>query len=127
MSFHCPSANRVTKGMFGTSHDAGNNGLFFVRSPSIKETALMRIIASDGLGWEHVSVSFAHRCPTWAEMCKVKSLFWDAEDAVMQLHPPESEWVNNHSYCLHLWRPVGTDIPRPPEYMVGIKEKGVLA
>jgi len=50
----------------------------------------------------------------------VKELFWDPEDTVMQLHPPRSEWVNNMPYCLHLWRPVGLAIPRPPNITVGI-------
>ncbi len=60
-------------------------------------------------------------------MCQVKSLFWSDDDCVMQLHPPKSEWVNNHSYCLHLWRPTDTAIQTPPSVMVGFKEIGVLA
>ena len=128
MSFHAPDKYRVNGGQLGTDADAGNNGLFFVRSPNAKETAPMRIIASDGAGWDHVSISFSHRCPTWAEMCLVKSLFWDDEDAVMQLHRPQSEWVNNHNFCLHLWRPTGgAAIPLPPSIMVGFKNAGVLA
>lgn len=63
--------------------------------------------ASDGGGWEHVSVSTIERCPTWDEMCKVKSLFWDDDDLVVQYHPPASEYVNNHPYTLHLWRKSG--------------------
>lgn len=59
-------------------------------------------------------------------MCLVKSIFWDDEDAVMQLHPPRSEWVNNHRYCLHLWRPVGVEIPLPPSWMVGNQKLGNL-
>jgi hypothetical protein len=38
-------------------------------------------------------------------MCHVKELFFDADECVMQLHPPKSEYVNCHQYCLHLWRP----------------------
>lgn len=69
--------------------------------------------------WEHVSVSTATRCPTWEEMCFVKSIFWEPEDVVMQLHPRESEYVNCHPYCLHLWRPVGVPIPTPPFITIG--------
>lgn len=79
------------------------------------------IIASWGLGWEHVSVSRRDATPSWAEMDHVKRLFWDDEEAAMQLHPPRSQWVNNHPYCLHLWRPIDTDIPLPPSVLVGIK------
>jgi hypothetical protein len=59
-------------------------------------------------------------------MCAVKDLFWDHEDTVMQLHPPKSDWVSNHSFCLHMWRPVGIEIPRPPALMVGIAALGTL-
>lgn len=79
-------------------------------------------------GWDHVSIVPANRdrAPTWEEMCFVKSLFWDDEEAVMQLHPPRSQWVNNHPNCLHLWRPVHLEIPMPDPIMVGVKEWGTL-
>lgn len=123
MSFHAPEQFRVTTGRIATTAAAGNNGLFFVRAPKCDT---LRVIISDQEGWEHVSVSLPHRCPTWAEMCRVKALFWDDEDCVMQLHPPKSEWVNNMQYCLHLWRPVGVEIPRPPALMVGVAGLGTL-
>jgi len=75
-------------------------------------------IASSGCGWEHVSVSRANRCPTWEEMAHIKNLFWEEEDAVMQLHPPKSKYVNTHPFCLHLWRPKEADIPLPPTILV---------
>jgi hypothetical protein len=54
-------------------------------------------------------------------MCFIKDTFWDGEDCVMQLHPPRSEYVNNHPYCLHLWRPTdGRVIPQPPSIFVGV-------
>ena len=120
MSFHVPHQYRVRKGLLGTTDKHGNNGAFLVPTGDKFD---LQVIASDGLGWEHVSVSLPGRTPTWEEMCSIKSLFWDDEDAVMQLHPPQSSWVNNHAYCLHLWRPVGQDIPLPPDLMVGIKGK----
>lgn len=92
---------------------------FFIIPPNGKRTLALRIMAASGMGWEHVSVSTAARCPTWDEMCFVKSLFWGPEDVVMQLHPKESEYVNKHPHCLHLWRPIGADIPTPPRIMVG--------
>jgi hypothetical protein len=85
----------------------------------------LRIIASAGVensqfSWEHVSVSTSRaRTPTWAEMCQVKDLFWDEEDCVVQYHPPRSDYVNHHPYVLHLWRPIGVTLPRPPSIMVG--------
>lgn len=82
------------------------------------------VIASEGepgtpFAWEHVSVSLSRRCPTWEEMCHMKELFWLPEEAVMQLHPPASEYVNRHPYCLHLWRPTDAVIPLPLKIMVG--------
>lgn len=121
--FHVPEKFRVTTGMFGTSPAAGNNGQFEVK---LARNQTLRVFASDGKDWEHVSVSRADRCPTWEEMCAVKDLFWDADDCVVQYHPPKEDYVSNHSYCLHLWRPVGVEIPRPPALMVGIASLGTL-
>lgn len=70
-------------------------------------------------GWEHVSVSTPYRCPTWEEMAFIKSLFWDEEETVIQYHPPRSQYVNKHRYCLHLWRKVGFDMPLPPKNLLG--------
>lgn len=82
-------------------------------------------LAADGseTGWEHVSVSIEDktRCASWAEMCIVKSLFWDDEEAVIQFHPPKSEYVNFHGGCLHLWKKVGEEFPIPPSILVGPK------
>lgn len=74
------------------------------------------VIASSGGGWEHVSVHPKNqkRCPTWEEMCAVKDMFFELEEVVMQLHPAHSEYVSNHPYCLHLWRPLEREIPLPP-------------
>ena len=125
MTFHVPSHRRLRTGEYGSNDDCGNNGAFFIPSRKLGNAPYM-VIASDGEGWEHVSVSLPNRCPTWDEMCFIKSIFWDSADCVMQLHPPQQDWVNNHSFCLHLWRPVGVDIPRPPAWMVGVKDIGVL-
>jgi hypothetical protein len=69
-------------------------------------------------GWEHVSVS-SRRLPTWTDMVRVKDLFWDAEDCVVQFHPPQSDYVNQHPTCLHLWRHATVPFPRPPRGLVG--------
>jgi hypothetical protein len=121
--FKVPERFRITTGMFGTTAADGNNGLFMVK---LARNQTLKVIVSDQMGWEHVSVSRADRCPVWEEMTAVKDLFWDAEDTVMQLHPPRSDWVNNSATCLHLWRPIGVEIPRPPALMVGIASLGTL-
>lgn len=76
------------------------------------------VIASNGGGWEHVSVSTDFRCPRWHEMQQIKELFFKDNEAVMQLHPPKKDYVNNHPYCLHLWRPLQIEIPQPDKNLV---------
>ena len=78
----------------------------------------MAIIASWGGGWEHVSVSLRNRCPTWDEMCLVKDIFWQDDECVVQFHPPKSEYVNLHLYCLHLWKKIGEKADLPPKEFV---------
>lgn len=77
------------------------------------------VIWSFGGGWEHVSISFKYRCPTWEEMCQVKDMFFREDECVVQYHPAKSEYVNRHPYCLHLWRPLIKDMPTPPTQFVG--------
>ena len=84
----------------------------------------MSIIASWGGGWEHVSASFRRRCPAWAEMCMLKEIFWRDDECVVQYHPPKSEYVNNHPFCLHLWKRIGHEFETPPSIFVGFKKKG---
>ena len=69
-------------------------------------------------GWEHASVSLAMRCPTWEEMCMIKDLIWTEDQTVVQFHPPKSDYVNNHKYCLHLWRMNDVEFPRPEKWLV---------
>lgn len=68
-----------------------------------------------GEPWDHVSVSLRDRCPTWEEMCWIRSLFFEDEETVIQFHPPKSQYINAHPYCLHLWRPTQTVLPLPPK------------
>ena len=119
MSFHVPEYARITGGPLASTKESGNNGAFVVITPS----KAVRVIASDGAGWEHVSVSMPQRSriPTWEIMCFIKDTFWDAEDCVIQYHPPKSEYVNNCENCLHLWRSTDKEMPRPPSILVGIK------
>lgn len=118
---------RVHQGPYASS--LGEDfGMFVIPGPCGRE---LRIIASSGdetvgVEWEHVSVSLPNRCPNWPEMCLVKDLFWDAEETVMQLHPPKSRWINNHPFCLHMWRPLKKEIPLPPDSTVGDKNLGIL-
>jgi hypothetical protein len=94
---------RVTTGPYGIPHGNGCNGAFFL---TVKGADL-KIIVSNGMGWDHVSVSAYDRCPTWDEMCVVKNQFWRADECVIQFHPPKHLYINCHPFVLHLWKQHG--------------------
>lgn len=124
--FHVPEKYRIKYQSSLASDDTyGNNGAFQIDVH--KPNRRFLCIASDGEGWEHVSVSVfdghlatrQKRSPTWDEMCMIKTLFWDEEDCVIEYHPAKSEYVSCHPFCLHLWRPTDQIIPIPPREFVG--------
>lgn len=84
----------------------------------------MSFVASWGGGWDHVSVAPLNRktIPTWDMMCKVKDIFFKPEEAVIQIHPPKDEYVNNMPNCLHLWRCRYKEMVLPPSCFVGIRK-----
>lgn len=146
--FKVPEMFRLTKGPYASDASYGNNGAFFIPTGiptaddgeydplDYADEQLLVVIASDGAGWEHVSVHVSVRkpnrqgqfvphhdeTPSWEEMCSVKDLFWGDDDCVVQFHPPKKEYVNDHENCLHLWRPVGYNIMTPSSILVGLKK-----
>ena len=82
------------------------------------------IICSVGAGWEHVSVSPFRKSiiPSWNDMCIIKDMFWYDHEAVIQVHPPKEEYVNQMPNCLHLWRCTYKEMVLPPSVLVGRKE-----
>ena len=109
---------RITQGLLASDDSYGNNGAFNI--PYGNEDGRLFAVVSDGGGWDHVSISLEHRCPTWEEMCYAKDLFFREEETVIQYHPPKSEYVNDHEYCLHLWRPHEDWIKLPPAVFVSV-------
>lgn len=87
------------------------------------------VIWSNGGGWEHVSIAPYKRSivPTWDDMCRLKDMFFEDNEVVVQYHPAKSEYVNNLPNCLHLWRPLRDTMPTPPSIMVGIKPGQTLS
>ena len=94
-------------------------GAFEIMGPKGEPLAVISSGPDERSGWEHVSVSTKRRIPNWEEMCFVKFLFWNDDEAVMQLHPPKADYVNYFPNCLHLWRPLDSVIPLPPSILVG--------
>ena len=91
----------------------GLMGYLRLRDSRKTMTFVLSIDKQNGMEYEHVSVSYygeLKKTPSWEEMCAVKDVFWNAEDAVHQIHPKESQYVhgvNSKKNILHLWRPVG--------------------
>jgi len=92
-------------------------GVFNV--PILSDGHFVRVIASSGGGWDHVSVSLPDRCPNWEEMSIVKRAFFLKDEWAIEYHPPEAKNISVHDYCLHLWRPILDALPIPPPSMVG--------
>jgi hypothetical protein len=101
----------------GFLHYVGiDGGATDVSIPGSRGTAT--VIFSWGGGWDHVSVSYPSRCPTWDEMCYIKNVFFEEDECVIQYHPPKGDYVNMHPYCLHMWKPQKQVIPLPPKEFV---------
>ena len=103
--------------IYGTAGDHAN-GMFHI--PSATGRHVLCVIASDGEGWDHVSVSRERKIPSWTEMEQVKRLFFKDNECAMQLHVPVSSHISCHPRTLHLWRPHQFEIPRPPPHLVGV-------
>jgi hypothetical protein len=131
--FHVPNQFRVRTGKMGSEDTAGNNGYFVMQerlTGAAKNHAgkarFLLVIASDGQAWEHVSVHCEtedHKLytPRWDEMQGIKSLFWSPEDVVVQFHPADNRYKNQHPNTLHLWRLYGgweDFLPMPPVELV---------
>ena len=101
---------------YGSVGDEGN-GVFEVKI----DGKTYNVIASNGGGWEHISVSNEKHIPSWKVMSKIKDLFFNENETVVQFHPPKSEYVNIHKNCLHLWRSLEEEIKTPPTIFLGDK------
>lgn len=98
-------------------------GFFLIPFKNHHTMFRLAVLASDGGGWDHVSVSLFKRpdkTPSWEVMCFIKDLFFEEHETVVQFHPPKSEYINNAN-ALHLWRDQGNSHNLPPSIMVGIK------
>lgn len=131
---HGLALKRSLNPLIGSDEGYGRNGMFLVPF----RTVILRCMISDGAigveqgmdaaltDWEHVSVSLPNRCPTWEEMCFAKDLFFTKDEVCVQFHPREEDYVNNHPFCLHIWRHKTAIFPAPPDILVGDKRRGLL-
>ncbi len=77
------------------------------------QATTFRVIASNYMGWEHVSVSHPDRCPTWDEMVAIKEIFFNEGEITFQVHPEKKNYVNISQTCLHMWRETNSNVDIP--------------
>lgn len=53
--------------------------------------------------WLHLSVSRSDRLPSWEDLKFVKDALIGRNHEAIQVLPKDSEYVNIHRFCLHLW------------------------
>lgn len=62
-----------------------------------------RCLVSRDAGRWHLSVSHAHRLPTWEELDAARRKFLSDDLWMVQVSPPSKHYVNLHPNVLHLW------------------------
>lgn len=96
-------------------HDGEDGGAFLVKRPVGRP---LKVIASWGMGWDHVSVQHHEKTPTYQDMKMVKRIFFRSDEWAIEYHPPEEEYISVKDTVLHIWRPQDQTIPVPPSIMV---------
>lgn len=83
-------------------HKWGEGGFALVQIGGGLRVLIDCEVKSDGNEWIHVSCSAKSWTPTHEDMALVKREFIGDRYAY-SVWPPESQYVNIHSHCLHLW------------------------
>lgn len=85
-----------------TRVDLGPDVVAYQRKDGLKVLSSISTEA-DGKPWLHVSVSRRSRLPTWRDLTECKDIFVGRDRKAIQVLPEESEYVNVHQFCLHMW------------------------
>lgn len=56
-------------------------------------------------GLYHLSISRKDRLPSYNELKSARYQFLPDVPYMVQIFPPQEDFVNVHSFCLHLWEP----------------------
>lgn len=99
-----------------------DGGMGWAHLASSKKPYPAAVVFSWGGGWEHVSVSFKNRTPTWEEMAEIKQMFFYPNEVAVEYHPAQADYVNQMPYCLHIWRSLNQPMPTPPTWMIGLRK-----
>lgn len=111
---------RKTRNLFieAETDNAGMGGYYY----DVISGKNLSFIFSYQMGWEHLSVSMPSKTPSWDQMCRMKDIFWNKDEACVEYHPKEEDYVNMHPHCLHIWKPTEEYLPTPPHILVGFKD-----
>lgn len=52
----------------------------------------------------HLSLSYPDHLPTWEDITAVRDAFYPRDVDAAMLLPRSEDYVNLHSYCMHLWQ-----------------------
>lgn len=110
--------DRYRKRLYDGSYGDNKVGFFWIP----KAKGYYQVYATTGGGWDHVSFclltengKFEKRIPKWNDVCKIKEMFFDSIEDVVEIHPKAEDYVNEHPYVLHLWKPTVKEMPIPTE------------
>lgn len=90
-----------------------------VRSIKQSDKALISLTKIEN--WEHLSVSFKNKIPSWECMQEMKELCFEDDEECFQIHPKADNYINNDEYTLHIWRPKEGMKQIPPSILVGFR------
>ena len=63
----------------------------------------------DGKEWRHVSLSRRNKYPPYEEIKRIKNIFIGSDEKAMMIFPKETNHVNIHQYCFHLYSCIDGD------------------
>lgn len=94
------------------NNDIGKSNINKSFSVPLNDNKEAFVIASENfMGWDHVSAHIIsvesgalNRTPNNEEMQFLRNLFFEDEEVVLEFHPAKKDYINNHSYVLHMWR-----------------------
>jgi hypothetical protein len=89
--------------------DRATDGGAYARADGLAVIASVAV-EQDGRRWLHVSCSRRARLPSWDDLADVKAVFVGRDQYAYQVFAPASKHVNQHAFCLHLWRCLDVDV-----------------
>lgn len=110
----------TNENIFNKNFDLSKEGTFVIK---LNDYSCLYVQALNHFGWEHIGAyvvnfgerQFPYRIPTSKEMEFLKNLFFEKDEAVIEVHPRKCDYVNINIFMLHLWRPNRISIPVPPK------------